>query len=127
MEHFQNCELRKKYQNIHGHFRLGGFSKFLPANQALTQVINPYPPFGLVTVSALSMAAYFMLVVIYNSAVLVSANTNLRKSICNHALESKLLNILGHAEYEKEIQRTVGKIMKDNPTLEMEQKQIRIG
>ena len=68
------------------------------------------------------MAAYFMLVGIYNSAVLVSANTNLRKSIYNHALESKLLNILGQAEYEKEIQRTVGKIMKDKPTLEMDAK-----
>lgn len=103
---------------------ISGWGVFLifAANQTLTQIINPYPPFGLVTVSALSMAAYFMLVVIYNSAVLVSANTNLRKSICNHALESKLLNILGHAEYEKEIQRTVGKIMKDNPTLEMDAK-----
>ena len=44
----------------------------------------------------------------------------MRKSIYNHALESKLLTILGHAEYEKEVQRAVGKIMKDKPTLEMD-------
>jgi hypothetical protein len=122
---FWNISRTVSYEkNIKTFMVISGWRVFLifAANQALTQVINPYPPFGLVTVSALSMAAYFMLVVIYNSAVLVSANTNLRKSIYNHTLESKLLNILGHAEYEKEIQRTVGKIMKDKPTLEMDAK-----
>lgn len=122
---FWNISRSVSYEkNIKTFMVISGWGVFLifAANQALTQVINPYPPFGLVTVSALSMAAYFMLVGIYNSAVLVSANTNLRKSIYNHALESKLLNMLGQSEYEKEIQRTVGKIMKDKPTLEMDAK-----
>jgi hypothetical protein len=94
---FWNISRTVSYEkNIKTFMVISGWGVFLifAANQALTQVINPYPPFGLVTVSALSMAAYFKLVVIYNSAVLVSANTNLRKSIYNHALESKLLNIL---------------------------------
>ena len=59
-----------------------------------------------------------MLVGIYNSATLVSANTNLRKSIHKHALESKLLNLIGQAEFEREIQRTVGKIIDDTPDIE---------
>ena len=59
-----------------------------------------------------------MLVGIYNSATLVSANTNLRKSIHKYALESKLLNLIGQAEFEREIQRTVGKIMEDKPDIE---------
>ena len=122
---FWNISRTVSYEkNIKTFMVISGWGVFLifAANQALTQTINPYPPFGLVTVSVLSMAAYFMLVGIYNSAILVSANTNLRKSIYNHALESKLLNILGQAEYEKEIQRTVAKIMKDRPTMEMDAK-----
>jgi hypothetical protein len=57
-----------------------------------------------------------MLVGIYNSAVLVSANTNLRKTIHKHALESKLLNLIGEAEFERWIQRTVRKIIEETPT-----------
>ena len=30
----------------------------------------------------------------------------------------RLLNLIGHAEFEKEIQRTVGKIMEDKPDIE---------
>jgi hypothetical protein len=33
-------------------------------------------------------------------------------------LEPRLLNLLGHAEFEREIQRTVGKIIEDTPDLE---------
>ena len=44
-----------------------------------------------------------MLVGIYESATLVAANTSLRKSIYKHALESKLLNLIGYAEFEKEV------------------------
>ena len=52
-----------------------------------------------------------MLLGIYNSAVLVSANNTLRKSIRKHALESRLLDVIGHAERDKEIQKTVRNIM----------------
>jgi hypothetical protein len=46
-----------------------------------------------------------MLLGIYNSATLVSANNELRRSIQKHALESKLLGAIGQAEMEKEIQK----------------------
>jgi hypothetical protein len=35
---------------------------------------------------------------------------DLRKTIYKHAVESKLLGMLGRAEMEKELQNTVGKI-----------------
>jgi hypothetical protein len=60
-----------------------------------------------------------MLLGIYNSAILVSANTSLRKSIHKHALESRLLSLIGHSEFEKEIQKTVSKITEDKASLEM--------
>jgi hypothetical protein len=61
-----------------------------------------------------------MLLGIYNSATLVSANNELRRSIHKHALESKLLGVIGHAEMEKEIQKTVEQVNRDKYELEKE-------
>jgi hypothetical protein len=61
-----------------------------------------------------------MLLGIYNSATLVSANNELRRSIHKYALESKLLGAIGHAEMEKEIQKTVKQINRDKYELEKE-------
>jgi high-affinity nickel permease len=88
-----------------------GILLIFSANQAITQTLAPYPPFGLATLTVLVVAAFLMLLGIYNSAVLVSTNNTLRKSIRKHALESRLLDIIGHAEMEKEIQKTVTKII----------------
>jgi len=93
---------------------ISGWGIFLvfAANQATVQMLTPYPPFGLATLTVLNIAGYLMLLGIYNSAVLVSANNTLRKSIRKYALESRLLDIIGHAERDKEIQKTVTNIMK---------------
>ena len=40
--------------------------------------------------------------------------------IYRHALESKLLGLIGRAETEKELQRTVEKILEDKEILELE-------
>jgi hypothetical protein len=57
------------------------------------------------------MASYLLVLGIYNSATLVSSNRNLRKYIHQRAM--KLLNPIGRAEMEREIQRTVKKISED--------------
>ena len=44
----------------------------------------------------------------------------MRRSIHRHALESKLLGAIGHAELEKEIQNTVKQVTKDKHELEKE-------
>jgi hypothetical protein len=90
------------------------------SNQAATQIVIPYPLFGLVTITILVMASYLMLIEIYNSATLVSANNELRRTIHKHALESKLLGAIGHAEMEKEFQKTVKEVSKDKDELEKE-------
>lgn len=66
-----------------------------------------------------------MLLGIYNSTALVSVSTNLRKSIRKHALESKPSGLMGQAEMEKEIQKTVIKIAqdKDKEAVEMDKNQ----
>jgi high-affinity nickel permease len=91
------------------------------ADQAVvqTQLQSPYPPFGLATVPVLIIGAFLMLLGIYNSATLVSVNNNLRKSIRKYALESRLLDLIGQAEMEKEIRKTVNKITQDKGSLEM--------
>ena len=51
---------------------ISGWGIFLifSASQAEAQIVGPYPPFGLVTLTVLNTAAFLMLVGIYNSAVL---------------------------------------------------------
>ena len=107
-------------RNIKTYMIISGWGIFLifAANQASAQMLTPYPPFGLVTVTILTTAAYLMLLGVYNSATLVSANNELRRSIHKHALESKLLGLIGQAEMEKEIQRTVKQVTIDKYDLE---------
>ena len=107
-------------RNIRTYMIISGFGIFLifAANQAATQIVSPYPSFGLSSITVLNIATFLMLLGIYNSATLVSANNNLRKFIRKHALESRLLDLIGHAEMEKEIQKTVKKIAQNKDTLE---------
>jgi hypothetical protein len=81
----------------------------------------------------LNIAACLVLLGIYNSAKLVSVNNNLRKSIYKHTVESKTLHLIGHAEIEKEIQKTVTKIIQSQENIEerevgieLDQKHLRI-
>ena len=108
--------------NIKTYMIISGWGILLifSSNQAATQIVSPYPPFGLVTITILVSASYLMLIGIYNSATLVSANNGLRRSIYKHALESKLLGAIGHAEMEKEIQKTVKQVNRDKYELEKE-------
>jgi hypothetical protein len=81
------------------------------ANQAATLIVVPYPPFGITTVTIMNVASYLIVLGIFNSATLVSANNSLRTSLHKHA--SKLLKPIGRAEMEREIQKTVLKISED--------------
>lgn len=62
-------------------------------------------------------SSYLMLFGIYNSASLISANNELRRSIYRHTSESKLLSLIGQAELQKEIRKTVEKVTKDKAQL----------
>jgi hypothetical protein len=88
------------------------------ANQAVTQQTTPFPPFGLPTITILNISAYLVLLGIYNSARLVSVNDDIRKSIYKHAVKSKILHLIGSAEMEMEIQKTVTKIMQSQENME---------
>jgi hypothetical protein len=107
-------------RNIRTYMFISGWGIFLifAANQAETQIVGPYPPFGLATLTVLNMGAFLMLIGIYNSAILVSTNNELRRFIHKQAFESRLLSLIGHAEMEKEVLKTITKITQDKTMLE---------
>jgi len=107
-------------RNIKTYMIISGWGIFLifAANQTSAQMLTPYPPFGLATITVLATAAYLMLIGIYNSATLVTANNELRRSIYKHASEIKLLGMIGQAEMEKEIQKTVKQVTIDKYDLD---------
>jgi hypothetical protein len=83
------------------------------SNQATALVSTPYPPFGLATISSLGLGSYLVLVGIYSSALSVAQDSNLRKTIRQYTLnEARLLDNIGTAVMEKELQRRVIKITK---------------
>jgi hypothetical protein len=112
-------------KNIKTYMIISGWGIFLifSANQAEEQIVGPYPPFGVATITVLNIAAFLMLVGIYNSAVLVSANNDLRKSIYKYALGSKLLGQIGRAEVEIEMQKAVTTITHEKKHLMTETEQ----
>jgi hypothetical protein len=85
------------------------------SNQATDLIIAPYPPFGLVTISFMGLSSYMLLVGIYSSAISISQDSELRKSIRTLAIrESKLLDSIGTAQMEQEIQKRVLTFTKRN-------------
>jgi hypothetical protein len=85
-----------------------GIVLLFTSNQAIILVSFTYPPFGLATVSFMGLSSYLILVGIYSSAISVSQDVSLRKLIRKHTLmEVKLLESIGTAQVQQEIERKV--------------------
>jgi hypothetical protein len=70
--------------------------------------ILPYPPFGVISISFLGLSSYLILVGIYSSAISVSEDSMLRKSVRKLIVkETKLLDSIATAQMEQEIQNKV--------------------
>ena len=84
---------------------------FLPSDQGgsvLYRIGGLYPPFGLVTISAMALSSYSMLVGIYLSAISVAHDSRLRKLIRKSVQEHlHLLDKIGTAEMQKDIENKV--------------------
>ena len=89
-----------------------GFILMFISNQ-VTLIGASYPPFGIATISFLPLAAYMAFLGVYSTAVSISQDSQLRKSIRKIATQdSNLLGSIGTAQMEREIRRTVNS-MKD--------------
>jgi hypothetical protein len=81
-----------------------GLVLLFTSNQATVLVNASYPPFGLATASIIGLSSYLVLLGIYSSAISVSEDSELRRSIRTFAVkESKLLDSIGSAQMEQEI------------------------
>jgi hypothetical protein len=99
-----------------------GFILLFISNQALVLSSTSYPPFGFATINFLGLSCYMVLVGIYSSAISVSQNATLRQSIRKLVLnESKLLDSIGTAQMEQELQKRVLKVTKEQEETLMEQ------
>jgi hypothetical protein len=100
-----------------------GFMLFFISNQAA--VVFPvisYPPFGLATILFVGLSSYFIMVGIYSSAISISEDSELRRSIRTFAIkESKLLDSIGIAHMEQEIQKRVLRLAKEQEETMVEQ------
>ena len=84
-----------------------GFLLFYIAGSALV-FQAAYPPYGLVSVSFTGLSCYLIYNGLYFSAISVSQDITLRQSIRKSVMEqSKLLDNIGTAEMEKEVQKQV--------------------
>jgi hypothetical protein len=92
-----------------------GFLMLFISDQAITLVAIAYPPFGLVTISFLGLSSYMILVGIFSSAITVAEDSTLRKSIRNLAIgQSRLLDSIGSAQMEQEVEKGSGIHKKDS-------------
>jgi MFS family permease len=90
-----------------------GMMLLFSSNQASGLVLAPYPPFGLVTACLTGLSSYLVLLGIYSSAISVSEDAKLRQSIRKAAMaDSRILDSIGTAQMEQELQNKVLTIAK---------------
>jgi hypothetical protein len=101
----------KRYMMISAY----GMMLLFSSNQATGLALVPYPPFGLATVSFFGLSSFLIVIGIYSSAISVAEDSQLRKSIRRYAMEeSRLLDSIGMAQMEREIEKRVVVLAKRN-------------
>jgi hypothetical protein len=91
-----------------------GFLLFYIAGSA-TAAQAAYPPYGLASVSLTGLSCYLIYSGLYSSATIVSQDTTLRQSIRKSVTEqSRLLDSIGTAHMEQELESRVLTIAKKN-------------
>ncbi|MGA9218414.1 MAG: hypothetical protein WBZ50_07230 [Nitrososphaeraceae archaeon] len=89
-----------------------GFILFYIAGSAFVSQAA-YPPYGLISVSFTGLSCYLIYNGLYFAAISVSQDMTLRQSIRKSVMEqSKLLDNIGTAEMEKEVQKRVLTVVK---------------
>lgn len=87
-----------------------GIMLLLASTQAITLITSPYPPYGIATLTFMSIASFSMLIGIYFSVVYVSQDRKLRQEISRSSKITEQLRFLknmGRSQIEGEIQKSV--------------------
>jgi hypothetical protein len=89
-----------------------GFILFFVSDQ-IGIIHASYPPFGLATISFIGLSSYLILMGVYSSAISLSQDAKLRRSIRDSAINQlKLLGNIGAAQMEQEIVKRVVTVAK---------------
>ena len=95
-----------KQQNVRNSLILSaiGVTFIFASDQIDALILVPYPPFGLVTISMLGLAAYFIFRGFLNTAVYISRDVSLRKEL-HKEIENNmsLLKTMGLSEMERNL------------------------
>ncbi|MDQ3970096.1 MAG: hypothetical protein M3227_00205 [Thermoproteota archaeon] len=83
-----------------------GFVLFYVSGSAMVSQAA-YPPYGLAAVSFTGLSCYLIYTGLYFSAISVSQDMALRQSIRKSVMQSKLLDSIGSAQMERELQTRV--------------------
>jgi hypothetical protein len=90
-----------------------GFVLLFIADQAVVLLYVPYPPFGLASISFMGLSSYLILTGIYSSAIYISQDSKLRRTVRTIAMrEARLLDSIGTAHMEQEIERKVNPLLR---------------
>ena len=85
------------------------------SNQDAGLYLLPYPPFGLPTITFVGISSYMLFVGLYYSAISISLNAELRKSIEKSVeQEFSFISKMGLSQMEHDIQTRVKTIMKQS-------------
>jgi hypothetical protein len=117
--------IRKVQQNgiIVDYLAIAGYGIMMLAISIETPMYQaPYPPFGVAASASIGLMCYLYGVGIYLSALSVSEDVKLRQAIRQYVIdESKLLDSIGTAEMEQQIEKAVSKITKEQEEVLAEQ------
>lgn len=100
-----------------------GYLSVTPSVHVIDRVHTVFPPFGVVAHTFSGFSVYLISLGFYTSALSISQDTGLRKSLRQFLSDesNKLLNNIGNAEMEQEIQLKIKKLAKEQEeTLEKE-------
>jgi hypothetical protein len=103
-------------KHVRDYMVIAGFGFILFFSAGWTTVLQAaYPPYGLPNVSFVALSYFLILVGLYHSAVSIARDVELRHSIKKSIIkESKLLDSIGSAQMEEEMQAKVVATAKAN-------------
>jgi hypothetical protein len=105
---------RIKQDSVSDYLNLAGFGIALMIITIVGGlVLIPYPPFAIAASFTAPLASYLFYIGVYSSAISISEDTELRRSIRKMAVnELKLLDSIGRAQMNQQLQDKVAKLVK---------------
>ena len=99
-----------------------GLVLLFTSNQSNVLLNASYPPFGIASASMIGLSSYLVMVGIYSSATSLALDAKLRQTIRTYAVkESRLLDSIGMADMERNIQKRIRQMTRDTRETMMEQ------